>query len=262
MGGRSALIVGNGEPPSRELFTACAREADLVLCADGGADTARRLGRAPDYIAGDLDSVSGPGMAAVAGERLVRVDADDTGTDLQKVLRLALELGVGRADLLGFTGRRTDHTLWNLSLLRTFGDRLDLRLIDDHCEIRLIRGRVRFRADLGQKLSLCPLDGPAGRHRDRGPEVAPAGGEPRPGAPRRHLQRGHRQPGGDPGGERRPAAVRAAAERIGADRAAGVADQAEQWAPPRTQNRAQWGWLSFTGAQASARVAPISKASS
>ena len=162
MGGRSALIVGNGEPPSRELFTACAGEADLVLCADGGADTARRLGRAPDYIAGDLDSVSGPGMAAVAGDRLVRVDADDTGTDMQKVLRLALELGVGRADMLGFTGRRTDHTLWNLSLLRTFGDRLDLRLIDDHCEIRLIRGRVRFRADVGQKLSLCPLDGPAG----------------------------------------------------------------------------------------------------
>ena len=159
--GLSALIVGNGEPPSRELFAARARGADLVLCADGGADTARRLGRAPDYIAGDLDSVSGAGMAAVAGDRLVRVDADDTGTDMQKVLRLALDLRVERADLLGFTGRRTDHTLWNLSLLRSFGDRLDLRLIDDYCEIRLIRGRVRFRADLGQKLSLCPLDGPA-----------------------------------------------------------------------------------------------------
>ncbi len=161
MAGPSALIVGNGEPPSRELFAACAREGDLVLCADGGADTARRHGRAPDYIAGDLDSVSGPGMAAVGEDRLVRVDADDTGTDLQKVLRLALRLGVERAVLLGFTGRRTDHTLWNLSLLRTFGDRLDLCLIDDYCEIRLIRGRVRFRADLGQKLSLCPLDGAA-----------------------------------------------------------------------------------------------------
>ncbi len=159
--GRSALIVGNGEPPSRELFAARAREADLVLCADGGADTARRLGRAPDYIAGDLDSVSGAGMEGIGADRLVRVDADDTGTDMQKVLRLALDLRVERADLLGFTGRRTDHTLWNLSLLRSFGDRLELRLIDDYCEIRLIRGRVRFRADLGQKLSLCPLDGPA-----------------------------------------------------------------------------------------------------
>ena len=161
MAGRSALIVGHGEPPSRELFAACARETDLVLCADGGADTARRLGRAPDYIAGDLDSVSGPGMEGIDADRLVRVDADDTGTDMQKVLRLALELGVERAVLLGFTGRRTDHTLWNLSLLKTFGGRLDLRLIDDYCEIRLIRGRVRFRADLGQKLSLCPLDGSA-----------------------------------------------------------------------------------------------------
>ena len=161
MSGPSALIVGNGEPPSRELFAACAREADLILCADGGADTARRHGHAPDYIAGDLDSVSGPGKAGLGTDRLVRVDADDTGTDLQKVLRLALQLGVERAVLLGFTGRRTDHTLWNLSLLKSFGDRLELRLLDDYCEIRLIRGRVRFRADLGQKLSLCPLDGAA-----------------------------------------------------------------------------------------------------
>ena len=161
MAGLSALIVGNGEPPSEELFAECAREADLILCADGGADTTRRLGYAPDYITGDLDSVTGLGIKGITADRLVRVDADDSGTDMQKVLLLAVQLGAERADLLGFTGRRTDHTLWNLSLLRTFGDRLHMRLIDEYCETRLINGRVRFRADAGQRLSLCPLDGPA-----------------------------------------------------------------------------------------------------
>ena len=161
MAGLSAVIVGNGEPPSGELFAACAREADLILCADGGADTARRLGYAPDYIAGDLDSVTSLGIKGITSDRLIRVDADDSGTDMQKVLLLAVQLGAERADLLGFTGRRTDHTLWNLSLLRTFGDRLHMRLIDEYCETRLINGRVRFRADAGQRLSLCPLDGPA-----------------------------------------------------------------------------------------------------
>ncbi len=162
MGGRSALIVGNGEPPARELFAACARAADLILCADGGANTARCYGYAPDYIVGDLDSVSRQSKAALAADRLVLVDPEgNMGTDGQKVLNHALALGVTQAVLLGFTGRRTDHLLGNLSLLKTFADRLALRIIDDYCDIRLIDRCIRFRAALGQKISLCPLNGAA-----------------------------------------------------------------------------------------------------
>ena len=56
-------------------------------------------------------------------------------------------------------GRRTDHLLGNLSLLKTFAERLALRIVDDYCDIRLIDQCIRFRADIGQKISLCPLDG-------------------------------------------------------------------------------------------------------
>ncbi|NKB65725.1 MAG: thiamine diphosphokinase [Candidatus Latescibacteria bacterium] len=157
MAGKAALIVGNGERPSPELFAACQAEADLVLCADGGINTAAAYGCKPDYIVGDFDSAA---PDQLAGEQVERVDADNTGTDAQKVLRVALRLGVERVVMLGFTGGRTDHTLWNLSLLKTFGDQLDLRLVDDYCEIRLIGKRLRFRADVGQLLSLCPLSGP------------------------------------------------------------------------------------------------------
>ena len=162
MDGRSALIVGNGEPPSRELFAACAREADLILCADGGANTASAYGFTPDYVVGDLDSVSRQSKAGLAADRLVLVDPEgDVGTDGQKVLNHAVALGVAEAVLLGFTGRRTDHLLGSLSLLKTFADRLALRMVDDYCDIRLIDRCIRFRADLGQKISLCPLDGAA-----------------------------------------------------------------------------------------------------
>ena len=160
MGGRSALIVGNGEPPSRELFAACAQEAELILCADGGANTASAYGFTSDYIVGDLDSVSRQTKAALAADRLVLVDPEgDVGTDGQKVLNHAVVLGVTEAVLVGFTGRRTDHLLGNLSLLKTFADRLALRIVDDYCDIRLIDRCIRFRADLGQKISLCPLAG-------------------------------------------------------------------------------------------------------
>ncbi len=65
------------------------------------------------------------------------------------------------AVLTGVTGRRTDHTLWNLSLLKTFADRLRLHITDDHCHIHLLgEGTMtQFAANLGQRLSLSPLDG-------------------------------------------------------------------------------------------------------
>ena len=163
MSGRSALIVGNGEPPSRELFAACAREAELILCADGGANTTSAYGFTPDYVVGDLDSVSSQSKAALAADRVVLVDPEgNVGTDGQKVLNHAVALGVTEAVLVGFTGRRTDHLLGNLSLLKTFADRLALRIVDDYCDIRLIDQCIRFCADIGQKISLCPLDGAAG----------------------------------------------------------------------------------------------------
>ncbi len=156
---RHALVVGNGEPPSKQLFDALMGDGPLLMCADGGADTATGYGYEPDYIVGDLDSAGEEAKRGLPADRLVLVDADDTGTDLQKVLRQAEQLGVTEAVLLGVTGRRTDHTLWNLSLLKSFRDRIGLRIVDDYCDLRLIGKGIRFRAQIGQKISLCPLDG-------------------------------------------------------------------------------------------------------
>ncbi len=158
-GALHALVVGNGEPPSNQLFDELMADQPLLMCADGGADTAVGYGFRPDYIVGDLDSAGEEAKRGLPADRLVLVDADDTGTDLQKVLRLAEQLGVTEAVLVGVTGRRTDHTLWNLSLLNSFRDRIGLRIVDDYCDLRLIGKGIRFRAQIGQKISLCPLDG-------------------------------------------------------------------------------------------------------
>ena len=157
---KTALILGNGEPPSRELINQLIGGDTLLLCADGGADTAKRYDLVPDYIIGDLDSISRESSAGVDPTHIIRVDADNTGTDIQKVLRHAVALGISEAALLGFTGRRTDHLLWNLSVFKTFAEQIALRIVDEYCDLRLIGQRIRFRATIGQKISLCPLNGP------------------------------------------------------------------------------------------------------
>ncbi len=155
-----AIVVGNGPAPSETLLAGLLSTGASLLCADGGANTVHELGHVPQAVVGDLDSVDADVRGAWPQTDWVCVDADDTGTDLQKVLRYAVEVGIRRAVLTGVTGGRTDHTLWNLSLLPAFADQLGLCVIDDHCLIRLVQGVVAFEAPKGLKLSLCPLAGP------------------------------------------------------------------------------------------------------
>ena len=156
-----AVVIGNGEPPTKQLFDAITAPDALVICADGGANALAALGVKADYVVGDFDSVSEQALSGVPADHRIRVDADNTSTDLVKALNHALSLGVRSAALLGVTGGRVDHTLWNLSLLKKFQGRLQLKVIDAWCETELIDARgIQFDATPGQKLSLCPLGGP------------------------------------------------------------------------------------------------------
>lgn len=155
-----ALIVGNGQKPSPALWGELMAEGPIVLCADGGANWVCQCGVVPHAVVGDLDSIEPSVRAQIPAERLVQVDADNTGSDVQKVLRYAVQMGVRAATLVGFTGGRSDHWLWNLSMLKAFAASIALRVIDDYCEVRLVSGALRLRAAVGQKISLTPLGGP------------------------------------------------------------------------------------------------------
>jgi len=155
-----AIIVGNGDPPSASLFSDLRSNSSTLICADGGLKTVLNFGVVPDAVVGDLDSIEDSDLDRIPDERVFKIDADNTSTDLEKALKYAIDSGVKVATLLGFTGGRSDHVLWNLGLLRTFGDLIALRMVDDYGEIRLVKGIVRFRAEIGQKVSLSPLDAP------------------------------------------------------------------------------------------------------
>jgi len=172
---KHALVVGNGERPSAELFAELMVGRPLLLCADGGANTVADLGAMPDIVVGDLDSVSDSVRGHLAPANIVRIDADNTGNDLQKVLHYARQAGVESATLTGVTGGRSDHLLWNLSLLKVFAGDMALRIVDDYCEIRLVGDMLRFRAVLGQKISLSPLAGAVGGIETRGLKFALCG---------------------------------------------------------------------------------------
>ncbi|WP_108502256.1 thiamine diphosphokinase [Paracoccus indicus] len=109
---RGVTVIGGGQVTRSDLALATT-VAPLLVAADGGADRALELGRMPDWVIGDLDSVSDRGRAAVPPDRLLHV-AEQDSTDFVKCLT-RIQAPVVMA--VGFAGLRLDHTLAALTAL-------------------------------------------------------------------------------------------------------------------------------------------------
>lgn len=101
------VLAGDDVPPNLKAWLV---KADLILAADGGADTVSALDVKPDWVIGDLDSLK------TSRESFGRVeqDLDQSTTDCDKLLSLASRLGVARLTLTCVEGRRPDHFLATL----------------------------------------------------------------------------------------------------------------------------------------------------
>lgn len=86
----------------------------LLIAADGGYNKMQAAGLVPDFMIGDMDSLTGA-LPEGAPVRILPREKDVTDTDA--AVEFALQNGAGAVWLLGAGGGREDHTLANLSLL-------------------------------------------------------------------------------------------------------------------------------------------------
>ncbi len=151
-----ALIICNGPLPGKLKLQKLAAQANKIICADGGANRALRRGLQPDVIIGDLDSVTPETRLAFDQVRWIH-KVDQESTDLEKVLDWALSQGISSATVVGATGRRSDHTLANFSILAKYSGRMRLEFIDSHCRMRILEENTILDLKIGTTLSLLPL---------------------------------------------------------------------------------------------------------
>jgi thiamine pyrophosphokinase len=115
-------------------------DADLVIAADGGAGSLDRLGRRPDLLIGDLDSIE-PALVerlTASGMPIDRRAPDKEASDTELAVEAALAAGATEVVILGaIGGERLDHELANLLLLA------DPALAGHH--VRVVRGSTTFR---------------------------------------------------------------------------------------------------------------------
>jgi thiamine pyrophosphokinase len=160
-----AVVVAGGEADPRDA--AQLADADLVVAADGGAHWLDAIGRRPDLVVGDLDSIEAPLLARLeaAGVPVERHPADKDVSDAELAVASALASGADEVVVVGgIGGERLDHELANLLLLANpRWEGRDLRLVRGGTTARVVRGGAGavLRGAPGDLVTLLPLGGEA-----------------------------------------------------------------------------------------------------
>jgi thiamine pyrophosphokinase len=153
-----ALLLCNGEMASRQVLHSLAAQADVMVCADGGANAARENGLRPHVIIGDFDSITADTRRHFEGlgVRFVHQKGQDN-TDFEKALLLLRDQNPHTVAICGVTGKLLDHTLGNFSILRRYVKDFRIVLFDRHYRVDVLMGEGTFMSTPGSRVSVVPL---------------------------------------------------------------------------------------------------------
>lgn len=154
------IIMANGAYNDISSYRWLLEEADIILCADGGANYAYQMGVMPAYIVGDMDSID-PQVREYylkQGVSFKKYPQHKDFTDTQLILELADELGAQEIVFIGSLGKRLDHTLSNLYC----GAELALKgkkiwHYSPDCSVFLINQELIIEGKTGDRVSVLAL---------------------------------------------------------------------------------------------------------
>ena len=142
------LVVGNRPLSSKVIELA---KNSLVVAADAGADRLLKFNIVPDWIIGDLDSISEKAITKLEDWTITNKDIQKT--DLEKAVDYAFEKGVKEIVIVGWEGGRIDHTLAALGM--AFDPRI--KLIDDKFTVYCVDGEKRIKGKENTLFSLIAM---------------------------------------------------------------------------------------------------------
>jgi thiamine pyrophosphokinase len=148
-------VLACGELPTRGVALQLLRSAIVVVCCDGAVESLLPFGREPDYIVGDLDSIS-PELKERFADRLHHV-AEQESNDLTKSINFCRRKGYGKITIFGATGKREDHTLGNISLLAEYAREVEVQMLTGYGVLNVASGSSSFESFAGQQVSIFCL---------------------------------------------------------------------------------------------------------
>jgi len=156
---KKCIILANGKPPSKNVITYFQKNGfETLICADGGANSALKLGLIPDYIIGDLDSTDKSVLNKFKTKSRIINYKRQNDTDVEKCLKFAIKNKYKEALLVGVTGNRLDHTLCNLGIVLKFFHQINISLIAESSCLKPYTGKQELKTNKGETISLYGFD--------------------------------------------------------------------------------------------------------
>lgn len=152
---KKCIILANGKPPRKQIIKYLFNKGYITLiCADGGANHARKMNLVPDFIIGDLDSISDKTFNFYKSKSKIIKVTRQNDTDVEKALKLAIRKGYKESILLGVTGDRLDHTFCNLGIVIKFFNKIKSMIIAENSILIPLSNKNTITSIHGETISL------------------------------------------------------------------------------------------------------------
>ena len=123
------ILVLNGNLFKKSELTLFLKKYNKIICVDGAANKVINAKIKPNYIIGDLDSISRINLVKYKN-KIVELK-DQNYNDLQKALNWLKNNGTSNIDIIGFDGKRADHMINNFNIIIDSINDLNIKIITE-----------------------------------------------------------------------------------------------------------------------------------
>lgn len=153
-----ALIIANGASCSQELLGQLLEWSPLIIVLDSAMERVLDLGIKVDVLLGDFDRGFDPEYYREKQFPLEIVHTPDQNkTDLEKAFDYLIERKIPAVNVVWATGKRTDHTITNLTNITRYRNLLKIVILDDHSKVFLMPRKFEKWYPANTPISLIPI---------------------------------------------------------------------------------------------------------
>jgi thiamine pyrophosphokinase len=152
---KKCIIIANGKSPTKRVVEYFFKKGfNTIICADGGANSAKKLGITPDYIIGDLDSAEKQTLKFFKFKsNIIKIERQND-TDVEKCLKFAIKKRFTEVILFGVTGDRLDHTICNLGIVIKFFGKIKIHISAENSFLSAYNKTVLLKSKMKEIISL------------------------------------------------------------------------------------------------------------
>ena len=149
------VIFCNGDlQMSPKRIRSIISKTNFIIAADGGANHLKKLNLTPHLIIGDMDSISNKSFIDDKTIEKITYKTDKDQTDTELAILESFKRGSTHITLIGATGKRLDHTLANIELLKKYPGKITL--IDNNTKLIAITNKQAL-VLMGKKESIVSI---------------------------------------------------------------------------------------------------------